>query len=87
MMKRTFTTATDLFVLIDREFRRRRPRECAACYVPLPYRVDRKENGHANWEIITPTTCGRGCDLLLEEIVSDFQQRYRLEPNGSDNRD
>ena len=78
MNRRTSTTAADLFVLIDREFRRRKPRECSACYVPLPYRVDRSEDASANWEIVLPTSCSWGCDLLLEEIVEEFQARYNL---------
>lgn len=77
-------TAADLFVLIDREFRRRRPRECGACYVPLPYRVDEPGAEAGNWEIITPSSCGWRCDLVLDEIVGEFQQKYRLETNGKD---
>lgn len=75
-MKRTCTSAADLFVLIDREFRRRKPRECTGCYVPLPYRVDGE--GSANWEMVIPTTCPWGCEQLLDEIVSEFQELYDL---------
>ena len=64
--------------MIDREFRRRKPRECSACYVPLPYRVDRGDGADANWEIVLPTTCSWGCDLLLDEIIEEFQSRYEL---------
>ena len=78
MTRRTSTTAADLFVLIDREFRRRRARECTACYVPLPYRVDRSGEEAANWEVMIPDACQWGCDMLLEEIVEDFRQRYDL---------
>jgi hypothetical protein len=77
-MKRTSTTSADLFVLIDREFRRRKPRECSGCYVPLPYRVDGDGNGSANWELVIPTTCAWGCEQLLDEIVSEFQELYDL---------
>ena len=68
----------DLFVLLDREFRRRKPRECASCYVPLPYRIDPPLPNLPNWEIVSPGRCPLGCDLLLEELVSSFQERYEL---------
>ena len=84
MTRRTCTTAADLFVLIDREFRRRKARECTACYVSLPYRVDRGEEEDANWEIVLPTGCRWGCDLLVEEIVGEFQSRYDLTPESRD---
>ena len=51
MSKRTELTAADLFVLLDREFRRRRPRECSACFVQLPYRIDTMNGDGANWEV------------------------------------
>jgi hypothetical protein len=78
MTRRTSTTAADLFVLIDREFRRRKARECTTCYVSLPYRVDRGEEEDANWEIVLPVRCPWGCELLVEEIVNDYQSRYEL---------
>ena len=77
-MKRTCTSAADLFVLIDREFRRRKPRECTGCYVPLPYRVDGDGEESANWEMVIPTTCAWGCEHLLDEIVREFQELYDL---------
>ena len=85
MTKRISTTAADLFVLVDREFRRRKARECTTCYVSLPYRVDRGEAEDANWEIVLPASCRWGCDLLIEEIVGEFQSRYELVAETRDN--
>jgi len=85
MGQRTSTTAADLFVLIDREFRRRKPRECANCYVALPYRIDAPDVDTANWEIVPPSGCPWGCSLLLDEIVGEFQQLYKLNVNGREN--
>ena len=82
MSKRTELTAADLFVLLDREFRRRRPRECSACFVQLPYRIDTMNGDGANWEVIVPPRCTAGCDVALEEIVGEFQQRYDLRIPG-----
>lgn len=77
MNTRTGVTAADLFVLLEREFRRRKPRECAGCFVQLPYRVDAQAPA-ANWEIVTPPACGKGCDLVFEELVQEFQALYQL---------
>lgn len=81
---RSGVTAADLFVLLDREFRRRKPRECASCFVPLPYRVDAKDGG-VNWEVVTPTGCGNGCEAVFDELVAEFQTLYDLKP-GADER-
>src|SRR5687768_2274969 len=48
----------ELYVLLDREFRRRRPRECGTCYVQLPYRVDANRSTAGNWEVLLPPGCG-----------------------------
>ena len=77
MHTRTGVTAADLFVLLDREFRRRKPRECAGCFVQLPYRVDAKAPA-ANWEIVTPRACGKGCDVVFDDLVQEFQALYEL---------
>ena len=78
MKGRNRITSADLFVLLDREFRRRSPRECAACFVPLPYRIDAREQASANWELVPPSSCRQGCDLLIEELVAEFQEKYDL---------
>ena len=69
-------TSTDLWVLLDREFRRRRPRECGACFVPLPFRVDTPE-GVPNWEVDI-RSCDKRCELILEELVQELQARHDL---------
>jgi hypothetical protein len=78
MNTRTAVTAADLFVLLDREFRRRKPRECTDCFIQLPYRVDVRDEHAANWELVIPASCGNGCDLLVDELVFDFQSLYNL---------
>ena len=75
--RRTAVSAADLFVLLDREFRRRQPRECRACYVPLPFRTDGPPNGRSNWEIVTPR-CSWRCESVLQDLVQELQQRYEL---------
>lgn len=82
MNTKTAVTPADLFVLLDREFRRRRPRECATCFVQLPYRVDAMNDDEPNWEIVPPAQCSNGCAIVLEEILHDYQSRYALKING-----
>ena len=76
MNRKTPVAAADLFVLLDREFRRRKARECAACALQLPYAVS--HSGHANWEMISPGDCGRGCVAVFEDLLREFQSLYDL---------
>lgn len=75
---RTTIQAADLYVLLQREFRRRQVPECSACYVQLPFRVDRPEADAPNWEVIFPATCSFGCRELMDEVVEDYSRRYEL---------
>jgi hypothetical protein len=70
----------DLFVLIDREFRRRKARDCPACTLQLPYRVERRDG--PNWDMIAPRNCGRGCAAVFEDLVREFQDLYELQRSG-----
>lgn len=87
MSPRTPLSAADLFVRLDREFRRRKPRECATCFVQLPYRVDARDTRSANWEMVLPLDCGLGCTMVLEELVLEFQALYDLAPENGNGRD
>jgi hypothetical protein len=70
--------AVDLYVLLQREFRRRQSRECSSCYVQLPYRIDRQDPNSANWEIILPKPCPQGCQALMDELATEFAMLYDL---------
>ena len=74
-------TAADLFVLLDREFRRRKPRDCAGCIVQLPFRVR-----GSDWEAIAPGNCAHGCNAVFEEIVREFQRLYALKQSNESER-
>lgn len=80
MKNRTPIQAADLFVLLQREFRRRQVPDCSACYVQLPFRVDRTDPEAPNWEVIIPASCSFGCREVLDEVVEDFSARYELLP-------
>ena len=79
-VKRTAITAADLYVLLQREFRRRQLPECSTCYIQLPFRVDNPNYAGANWEIVFPPECVNGCREVLDEVVEDFSHRYDLLP-------
>ena len=78
---RTEIEAADLYVLLQKEFRRRQPGECNTCFVQLPFRVDRIEEHAPNWEIVMPPQCSNGCAVILEELVADFGNLYDLPAN------
>jgi hypothetical protein len=81
MSKRKPITADELYVHLDRDFRQRRPRECPNCYLLLPYRVDRNDDG-PNWEVIAPPSCGNGCAEVIEELFAEYAERYELAPES-----
>ena len=80
MSKRKPITAGELYVQLDREFRQRRPRECANCYLLMPFRVDRDEG--PNWEVIAPPSCGHGCADIIDELVAEYAELYDLESDA-----
>jgi len=81
MKNRTEIYAADLYVLLQREFRRRQAPDCTLCYVQLPFRVDRQDPRAANWEVVMPPPCPLACGSIIDEIVSAFQQLYDLKPD------
>jgi hypothetical protein len=82
MTNRTPIAAADLYVLLQREFRRRQP-DCSACYVQLPFRVDRPDADASNWEVIIPTSCEYNCREVMDDVIDTFAQRYDLLPEAT----
>ena len=79
---RTEIDAADLYVLLQREFRRRQSTDCNACFVQLPFRVDRHDDKMPNWELVMPPQCAKGCAAILEELVADFGMLYDVRAHG-----
>lgn len=77
MKNKTQLAAADLYVLLQRELRRRQA-NCSACFMQLPFRVDRNEPDAPNWEVVTPPACDNGCTAVIEELVHEFGQLYEL---------
>jgi hypothetical protein len=78
MENRTEIYAADLYVLLQREFRRRQAPECDSCYLQLPFRVDRCDAQSSNWEVVLPPSCAFGCREVMLDLVDDFQALYNL---------
>ena len=78
-MKRRPISGPELYLLLNREFEKQQPRECQACYVQFPYRVDRVDPSNANWELVLPPECPSACRAVLEEVVSEFSLLYDLD--------
>lgn len=83
MKNRTPIAAADLYVLLQREFRRRQVADCAACYVQLPFRVDRSDGTASNWEVIVPAGCDYNCREVMGDVIEDFSQRFELLPEAT----
>ena len=86
MPKRTPIQAADLYVLIQRELRRRQAPDCTTCFVQLPFRVDRANEEHPNWEVLMPGVCPLGCRTLIDELVAEFGARYDLKATSGEYR-
>jgi hypothetical protein len=86
MEKRTAISAADLYVLLTREFKRRQSGECNACFIQLPYRVDRHEGALGNWELPMPPDCGGECRGIIEELYAEFAQLYDVKAESSSGR-
>ena len=73
-----------LYAILDREFKARRPEACRTCAVPLPYWRKPPDDVSANWFIGTPRVCAQGCDIVIAEILAELWTRYdvdRTPPN------
>ena len=78
--------AVDLYVLLQREFRRRQRPECKECYMQVPFRVDRQDDDSPNWEVVVPPPCPFACQHLVDELVTEFGMLYDLQPEEADSR-
>jgi hypothetical protein len=79
-LSQTTLGATDLFALLDRDFRRR-SRNCRQCEFSLPYRVfSGRDQG--NWSVMPSETCSHTCKLILDDLVHEYQSAWRLSQTG-----
>ena len=76
---RQFLPVAQLYAILDREFRRRRPAACGTCSVPLPYWRKPPDDVSANWFIGTPRACEHGCDIEIAQILAELWTRYDID--------
>jgi hypothetical protein len=73
---RTTLATAELYAVLDREFRKRRPAACHTCSVPLPYWRPPPDDVSANWQIGSPTVCAHRCHVVIAELVTLLWSRY-----------
>jgi len=76
---RTTLATAELYAVLDREFRKRRPAACRTCSVPLPYWRPPPDDVSANWQIAQPRECPQGCHLVVAEMLARMWTRYDIE--------
>lgn len=76
---RQLIPVAQLYAILDREFKRLRPRGCATCAVPLPYWRKPPDDVSANWFIGTPRECAHGCQLVIAELLANLWTRYDID--------
>jgi hypothetical protein len=78
-MDREIIPVAQLYAILDREFKRRRPPACTRCNVPLPYYQRPPDDVSANWFIGTPPECRHGCHLLVAELLAELWTKYDID--------
>lgn len=74
--------AADLFVLLDKAYRRR-TRRCGKCGFSIPFAVFRDEDQERGaWAVDPSEHCTPECLGELEALVASFQKKYRLAGRG-----
>ena len=76
---RKIIPASQLYAILDREFRELRPAECRKCRVPLPFFRRPPDEVSANWAIGTPSDCSFGCHMVIAELLTKLWTRYDIE--------
>lgn len=73
MKQRNPLKAADLYVMLERAFRRE-TRNCVDCSFSLPYAVA----SAGDWSVIPANTCSDACRMVLDDLVGRYRAMYRL---------
>jgi len=76
-MQAQTVTPSDLFVVLERAFRRR-SRGCRKCNFSLPFSIPDSNT----WSVDPSESCSHFCRLVLEDLVHEFRGAYRLTSPG-----
>lgn len=77
MATRTALNASDLFVVLEKAFRRR-ARDCCSCTFSMPYSRSGRGTLRDDWSVILTNSCSPRCRALLEEIIHRYRSEYEL---------
>lgn len=77
MANRTQLNASDLFVVLEKAFRRRAP-DCAGCTFTIPYAHATAGLPEDDWSVLLTHSCSPRCRAILEEVVSRARREYEL---------
>ena len=77
MATRTQLNASDLFVVLEKAFRRR-SRDCGGCTFSMPYTHSHPGLPHEDWSVLLTNSCSPHCRAILEEIVARYRRQYEL---------
>ncbi|HET7728815.1 MAG TPA: hypothetical protein VFK48_02170 [Usitatibacter sp.] len=76
---RTTITATELYAILDHNFKSLKPKACTRCRAPMPYWRPPPDDVSANWNIGTPNECPERCHLVIAELLTKLWTRYDIE--------
>jgi hypothetical protein len=77
-VQRSVVTPGSLFRLLSERFKERRPAECRACRMPLPYPVAPTGEGLPNWRIGVAGDCEHGCAAIMAAIAGELGASHDL---------
>jgi len=77
MATRTQLNSTDLFVVLEKAFRRR-ARECCSCTFSMPYLQRDDRDADRDWSVTLTNNCSPHCLAILEDIVNQYRREYAL---------
>jgi hypothetical protein len=77
MAPRTQLNSSDLYVVLEKAFRRR-ARECGGCTFSMPYSQHYHGESGKDWTITLTNNCSPRCVAILEELVNRYRREYEL---------
>ena len=78
MASRTQMNASDLFVVLEKAFRRRAP-DCCGCTFTIPYPQQYRGAPQNDWSVLLTENCSPRCRAVLEDILARARREYQLE--------
>jgi len=72
-------SAAKLYSILDREFKKVRPKECSGCRIPLPFWREPADAVSANWYLGTVPECPHKCHTIIAELMTKLWSQYDIE--------